>query len=61
MAAAKKSKKTSPKPTPPARKKRLIVDVPEDVHRALKVRAASEGLSIREFVLALLKEKGIGR
>lgn len=55
MAAAKK---TAAKQKPKA--KRLIVDLPENVHRALKVRAATEGVSIRDFVLAMLKEKGIG-
>ena len=54
MAAAKKQ------PTTKAKAKRLIVDVPEEVHRALKVRAAAEGVSIRDLVLKMLKANGIG-
>jgi plasmid stability protein len=52
MAAAKK---TAPKP----KGKRLVVDLSDDMHRKLKMRATAEGLSIKDYVLALLKEKGI--
>jgi predicted DNA binding CopG/RHH family protein len=54
MAAAKK---TAPEPTPKG--KRLVVDLSEEMHRKLKLKATAEGLSIRDYVLALLKEKGI--
>jgi antitoxin FitA len=33
-----------------------IRDVPEDVHRRLKARAASEGQSLNEYLLAQLTE-----
>ena len=56
MAAAKKTK-TTPKPAPKG--KRLVVDLPDDVHRRLKMAATAEGLSIRDYVMTLLKEKGI--
>ena len=39
---------------------RLVVDLPEGVHRQLKARAAREGVTIREYVLALLKQAGLG-
>jgi plasmid stability protein len=52
MAAAKK------KPAP-KKGKRLVVDLSDETHRKLKMRATAEGLSIRDYVLALLKEKGI--
>lgn len=39
---------------------RLAVDLPLKVHRQLKARAAAEGRSIREYILTLLKEQGIG-
>ena len=57
MAAVKKSK-TTPTPAPKG-SKRLVVDLPDEVHRRLKMAATAEGLSIRDYVMALLKEKGI--
>jgi hypothetical protein len=40
---------------------RLAVNLPLRIHRQLKVRAAEEGMSIRDYVLTLLKREGIGR
>lgn len=53
MAAAKKTTASKPKG------KRLVVDLSDEMHRKLKMKATAEGLSIRDYVLALLKEKGI--
>ena len=36
--------------------KRLTVNVPEDVHRRLKVHATSEGTQMSEIVLKLVNE-----
>jgi predicted HicB family RNase H-like nuclease len=38
---------------------RLVVLIPERVHRRLKARAAEEGKSIKEYLLDVLREKGI--
>jgi hypothetical protein len=40
---------------------RLAVNLPIRIHRQLKVRAAEEGMSIRDYVLSLLRREGIGR
>jgi hypothetical protein len=40
---------------------RLAVNLPLRIHRQLKVRAAEEGMTIRDYVLLLLKREGIGR
>jgi hypothetical protein len=39
---------------------RLAVNLPLRVHRLLKARAAAEGRTIRDYILALLKDQGIG-
>jgi hypothetical protein len=39
---------------------RLAVNLPAQLHRQLKARAASEGTSIRDFILEMLKKNGIG-
>lgn len=38
---------------------RLVVDMPTAIHRRLKLAVVAEGLTIREFILELLREKGI--
>lgn len=38
---------------------RLAVNLPLKTHRLLKARAAEEGSSIRDYVLALLRQNGI--
>jgi predicted HicB family RNase H-like nuclease len=58
MAAAKKTKTTAA-PAAPRGSKRLVVDLSPEVHRKLKLAATAEGLSMREYVLAILREKGI--
>ena len=57
------TKKTKPvKPKPPQEDDeltRLVVKVPERVHRQVKSRAAAEGKTMAEYLLELLAEKGI--
>ena len=38
---------------------RLSMELPQETHRALKIQAASSGLSIKEYVLDLLKKDGL--
>lgn len=39
---------------------RLAVNLPIQLHRQLKARAAEEGTSIRDYILEMLKRNGIG-
>jgi len=39
---------------------RLAVNLPVQLHRQLKAKAAAEGSSIRDYILAMLKKNGIG-
>ncbi len=39
---------------------RLVVNIPERLHRALKMRAVERGITIRALVLELLEHAGIG-
>ena len=55
---AKRTKKTQADALEEAR---LAVNLPIRIHRQLKVRAAEEGMSIRDYVLTLLRREGIGR
>ena len=36
---------------------RMSIDVPQKVHKRIKVLAAAEGASIREFVIECLRER----
>jgi predicted HicB family RNase H-like nuclease len=38
-------------------KKRLTLDIPEDVHRMLKIHAAEHGTSITEVVLSAIDKQ----
>jgi len=38
---------------------RLAVNIPAQLHRQLKARAAEQGTSIRDFILELLRKNGI--
>jgi hypothetical protein len=38
---------------------RLAVNLPVQLHRQLKAKAAEQGSSIRDFILELLKKNGI--
>jgi hypothetical protein len=38
---------------------RLAVNLPLELHRQIKVRAAEQGVSIRDFILELLRKNGI--
>lgn len=44
------------KTKPPSNLKQLVARVPEEVHRALKVRAAEEGKSVAVIVEGLIRE-----
>jgi len=56
-----------PTPTPSARaaakfeegEARLVVNLPEKLHRALKIRAAERGTTIRQYILSLLEADGL--
>lgn len=59
-------KRQSVKPSAPAAaariergEARLVVQLPADVHRAVKVKAAQRHMSIREYVLELLRRDGV--
>jgi hypothetical protein len=54
-------KRRGPRTTtaPTAEPSRLVVKVPERIHRQLKARAASEGKTMAEYLLEILAEKGI--
>jgi len=43
----------------PPKLKRLIFDVPPELHRQVKVRAAERGMTMRSFVMRLLEREGI--
>jgi hypothetical protein len=38
---------------------RLVVNMPEALHRKLKMRAVERGITIREYVLKLLERDGL--
>ena len=38
---------------------RLVVNMPEALHRKVKLRAVERGITIREYVLALLANDGL--
>ena len=38
---------------------RLVVNLPERAHRAIKMRAVERGVTIREYVLGLLEQDGL--
>jgi len=44
------------KTKPPSNLKQLVTRVPEEVHRALKIRAAEEGKSVAVIVEGLIRE-----
>ena len=57
-----KSRKTAPRTAALGRhpaQARLAVDLPLQMHRQLKVRAASEGKTIRDYIIWLLEKDGI--
>lgn len=41
-------------PKPPVKMKRLTLDIPEPLHRAIKIAAAQEGMTMAEKLRALL-------
>lgn len=41
---------------PPSNMKQLVARIPEEVHRALKIRAAEEGKSVVVIVEGLIRE-----
>jgi predicted DNA binding CopG/RHH family protein len=38
---------------------RLVIKIPERIHRQIKSRAAADGKTMAEFVLEILRAKGI--
>jgi predicted DNA binding CopG/RHH family protein len=38
---------------------RLVVNLPERLHRAVKMRAVERGMTIREYVIGLLGSDGL--
>ncbi len=47
-----------PKEEPkPEKMKRLTVDLPESLHRALKLKAAAEGVTMADLLRELLEER----
>jgi predicted HicB family RNase H-like nuclease len=50
-------------PRPPTREKgqaRLAVNLPNELHKQLKVKAAEKGMTIRDYVIRLLQRDGLG-
>ncbi len=41
------------------REKRIVADVPEPIHRQVKLRCIDRGIEIRDYVLELLAKDGI--
>jgi plasmid stability protein len=39
---------------------RLAVNLPIELHKQLKIRAAEEGMTIRDYILKLLRKAGVG-
>lgn len=46
-------------PVRPGRQARLAVDLPMGTHRQVKIRAATQGKSIRDYIIWLLAKDGI--
>lgn len=46
---------TAPEPPPREPTRRLTLDIPERLHRAMKIRAATTGVTMLEEVRALLE------
>jgi predicted HicB family RNase H-like nuclease len=42
---------------PPIIMKRLTIDIPEELHRALKVKAATDGLKMADLVRSWITER----
>jgi hypothetical protein len=50
-------------PRPPARERgqaRLAVNLPNELHKQLKVKAAEKGMTIRDYIIKLLQRDGLG-
>jgi len=56
---ARKAKATRREVEAAADEARLAVNLPVQLHRQLKAKAAEQGSSIRDFILELLKKNGI--
>lgn len=51
---------TPPRPMETARgQARLAVNLPVELHKRLKIRAAQEGMTIRDYILELLRKAGV--
>src|SRR6266436_7579446 len=53
----KRSTAMTPSSKPPARMKRLTLDLPESLHRAIKKNAAEEGVTMAQKLRAILTEQ----
>jgi hypothetical protein len=56
---ARKAKATRREVEDTSAEARLAVNLPVQLHRQLKAKAAEQGSSIRDFILELLKKNGI--
>jgi len=54
-----KSKKEAPKPAPKEKIVRITVDVFKTMHKAIKMKAMNEDVTIREYIIRLV-EKDLG-
>lgn len=57
--------KMGPNPDPPplrvvGKKKRIVADVPEALHRAVRIHCAKRGIQIRDYIAELVRRDGIG-
>lgn len=43
----------------PEKTKRVVADVPEAIHRQLRLRCMTRGILVRDYILALLAKDGI--
>jgi predicted DNA binding CopG/RHH family protein len=54
---AVESGEPTPTPAPKEKTKRLTLDIPETLHRAIKGKAAIEGVAMVDMLRELLEEK----
>jgi hypothetical protein len=59
MATTKKRTKAAESAAEGEKLARVVLEIPEPRKRALKVKAATEGLTIKDYVLKLLSDAGV--
>lgn len=57
MAATRKTAK--PVPQEDEEETRLVIKIPQRIHRQVKSKAAAEGKTMAEYILEMLRERGI--